>query len=209
MVTCSRPNHSSEPDPSWHQRFLSMLPAIRRTARLAFRHLPPEARDEAVADVIANALVAFVRLAEQGKTDVIYPTVLARYGIAQYRVGRRVGTKLNIRDVGSPYCRAMKGVGVKCLDHYDPEEGTWKEILIEDRTAGPAELAASRIDFPAWLGTLSRRNRKLAMKLANGEQTGSVAKLLRISAARVSQLRRELMDSWQKFVGDEPVPVIA
>ncbi len=25
------------------------------------------------------------------------------------------------------------------LDHFDPEEGIWKAILIEDQTAGPAE----------------------------------------------------------------------
>jgi hypothetical protein len=183
-----------------------MLPGIRKCARHAFQSLPPEAREEAVADVIANALVAFIRLVERGKVELAYPTVLARYGIAQHRCGRRVGTKLNVLDITSPYCRAMKRVVVERLDRFDDEEGVWKEILIEDGHATPAELAASRIDFPAWLSTLSRRDRKLAIKLAAGENTGKVARLFRISAGRVSQIRRELMECWRKFVGDEPMP---
>jgi hypothetical protein len=204
MVAFRKPSHKPS-GPTWHPVFLAMLPAVRRCARHAFRHLPPEAREEAIQNVVCNALVAFSRLADRGKIELAYPTVLARHGIAQHRCGRRVGTKLNVRDVTSPYCRAMKGIEVQRLDHYDDEEEAWKEILIEDGHATPADLAASRIDFPAWLDTLTRRDRKLALKLATGETTGKVANLFRVSAGRISQLRRELMASWLKFVG-EPMP---
>jgi hypothetical protein len=186
-----------------------MLPAIGRCARHAFRHQMPEAREEAVADVIANALVAFIRLVDRGKIELAYPTVLARYGIVQHRYGRRVGAKLNVRDVTSPYCRAMKGVVVGRLDRFDAEEQAWKEILVPDKHTTPAELAASRIDFPAWLDTLSRRDRKLAMKLGAGERTNRVAELFRISAGRVSQLRRELHAAWLRFHGEGPAPSMA
>jgi hypothetical protein len=169
--------------------------------------MPPEAREEAVQDVVCNAMLAYIRLFEKGKVDLAYPTVLARYGIAQHRCGRRVGTKLNVLDISSPYCRAMKGIQVGRLDRYVEEEQAWKEILIEDKNAGPADIAASRMDFSGWLKTLSKRNRKLALKLAAGESTGIVAKLFKISAGRVSQLRRELMDSWNRFV--EPSPGLA
>jgi hypothetical protein len=76
-----------------------MLFSIRRYARCAFRHLGAEQCEDAVEEVIANAAVAFARLAALGKTDLAYPTVLARYGIAQVRDGRRVG------DVLSPYAQ--------------------------------------------------------------------------------------------------------
>ncbi|MGO8683147.1 MAG: hypothetical protein ACLQUT_00980 [Thermoleophilia bacterium] len=192
--------------PNWHPVFLQMLPTIRRCARHAFRNLPPEAREEAIADVIANSFVAFVRLVERDKIELAYPTVLARYGIAQHKCGRRVGTRLNVKDVSSDYCRVNKSVFVQRLDRFDDDEGVWKEILLEDRTAGPAEIAACRMDFSGWLKTLSRRDRKLALTLATGEGTGTVSKLFRVSAGRVSQIRRELMDSWRKFVGEEPIP---
>jgi len=38
--------------------------------------------------------------------------------------------------------------------------------------------------------------------LATGETTNAAAKKFRISAGRISQLRRELEESWKKFQGD-------
>ena len=60
----------------------------------------------------------------------------------------------------------------------------------------------TRLDFASWLSTLSNRDRQLAEKLALGETTGRVARMFRISAARVSQLRRELCANWHRFVGE-------
>ena len=69
----------------WHAGFLAMLPAIQFNARIAFRHLKPEAREEAVAECLANALVAYTRLYALGKVELAYPTVLARYAVAQVK----------------------------------------------------------------------------------------------------------------------------
>ena len=91
--------------PTWHAKFLSMLPAITRYASIAFRNLRPEAKSEAAQEVIANSFVAFRRLHELGKLDVAYASVLARYGVAQVRSGRQVGTKLNTNDVSSTYAQ--------------------------------------------------------------------------------------------------------
>ena len=77
--------------PAWHAGFLAMLPAIVNHAGITFRHLNPEARQDAVAECVANALVAYARLAELGKESLAYPTVLAIYAVRQYRDGRRVG----------------------------------------------------------------------------------------------------------------------
>jgi FixJ family two-component response regulator len=60
----------------------------------------------------------------------------------------------------------------------------------------------TRLDFASWLATLSNRDRQLAEKLVLGETTGRVARTFRISAARVSQLRRELCANWHQFVGE-------
>ena len=69
MGTSSHSNGSRRSVPAWHENFLRMLPGIRRCARHAFRNLRPEAREEAVADVTANALVAFIRLVDRGKIE--------------------------------------------------------------------------------------------------------------------------------------------
>src|SRR5207302_1317872 len=91
-------------------------------ARIAFRNLKPEARAEAVQEVLCNCCQAYARLVQLGKTDVAYANVLARYGIKQTRDHRKVGGNLNVRDVMSPYCRARKGVVVERLDRFDEEE---------------------------------------------------------------------------------------
>jgi hypothetical protein len=115
---------------------------------------------------------------------------------------------LNIHDVSSRYAQKMKSFVLQRLDHYDLKEEAWKEILIEDHTCTPADLAASRLDFPEWLKTLKPRDRKIALKLAAGEQTSQVAKMFRLCEGRISQLRRELHAAWLRHgeVGAAAVP---
>ncbi|NLY02419.1 MAG: hypothetical protein GXY83_40555 [Rhodopirellula sp.] len=179
--------------------FLSLLPAIREQARFACRTEKPERRQEFIAEVIANCWVAFVRLVERGLLDVIYPTPLAQFAIKQVRDGRRVGCKLNVRDVGSEYAQQAKHFMVERLDRYDAEEHEWREVLLEDRKAGPAETAAARIDIADWFDSLPKKKRRIAATLATGETTKRAARKFRVSPGRISQTRRELEQAWQDF----------
>ncbi len=198
------PTAPSQSTPSssacWQPEFLEILPLVERHARYFLRHLPRgEARDEALQEVVCNACVAYARLAEQGRAAVANPTSLARYGAAQYRVGCRVGAALNINDVCSTYCQRRKGVQIRSLTRWDEEDCAWKELLVEDRNATPADLAASRIDFAAFMASLSARTRRIAELLAVGETTSRVAELVGVTAGRISQLRRELQSAWDAF----------
>jgi hypothetical protein len=130
-----------------------MLPVIRDYARGAFGHFKAELRQDLIQEVIANAMVAYVRLFEKGKVALAYPTVLARYAIAQVRDHRRVGAKLNIREVLSKYAQQHKGFVVERLDHFDEDENAWREVLIEDRRAGPAEAVRGGQHCPLASGT--------------------------------------------------------
>ena len=200
MVSASAP----EPRPHWHKAFLGMLPQILTHAKCAFSFLKPEARAEAVQEVVANACQAYARLVELGKTDVAYPIALARYGVRQTRDHRKVGGHLNIRDVLSRYCQTRKGVVVERLDKFDTQENSWEEVLVEDRHAGPAATACARLDMDSWLKTLPVRHRRIAQYLSLGSRTSEAARKFRVSNGRISQLRKELAKSWQRFAGDEP-----
>ena len=195
--------------PAWHAGFLAMLPAIRTHARIAFRHLNPEAREEAIQNCVANAMIAYARLYELGKVDLAYPSVLARYAVAQTKDFRTVGGHLAIRDVLSPYCQRQKHIVVERLDKFDDEENAWVEVVVEDRHVGPAEVAATRLDFAAWLRSLPGRLRRIAKFLANGETTTAAAKKFEVSPGRISQIRQELKQAWQRFQGEQPVPAVA
>jgi uncharacterized protein YjhX (UPF0386 family) len=178
----------------WQASFVQMLPTIRRYARIAFRELAPEEREEAIQTVIASAAVAFAGLAQSGRAKLGYATPLARYGVRRYRSGRLTGSRDNAADVGSVKCR-LRGCRTEPIDSI-------AQSISDYRRASPAEMAALRIDFSQWYGSLSRRDQRVVHALAQGERTSAVAELCRLTAGRVSQLRRELHDSWQLFVGD-------
>ena len=188
--------------PRWHKVFLAILPRIVNHARVAFRHLKGEARQDAIQEVVANSLVAFVALVRRGKMSLAYPTPLAKFAVAQYADGRRVGNSMNVRDVSSEYAKKAKGIRLERLDHYDNVEECWNEVLIEDKTTTPAELAATRIDFRAWLNQLSCRDRKIARFLSLGNRTQDAAHKFGLSEGRVSQLRRELAGNWKAFINE-------
>ena len=79
------------------------------------------------------------------------------------------------------------------------------EAMVEDNQTPVADQVVFRIDFPAWLRTHPRRERRIAETLAVGHSTTEVAKRFHVSAGRISQKRREFHDSWQDFRG-ETVP---
>jgi hypothetical protein len=212
MIAAIKTQESNTAPPAWHVEFLAMVPAIRRQAQIAFRKAHPELRHDLIGEVVANCYVAYARLVELDKMDQAYPTVLARFAIAQVRAGRRVGNRLCVRDVMSNYAQFRKGFQVERLDHFDEQDGEWQEILVEDGRAGPAEIAASRIDFAAWLRQLPARLRKVAETLATGETTIEAAQRFGISQGRISQFRLWLRENWLAFqgeVGTEKQPRLA
>ena len=200
-MICIAENPSST---AWHTGFLAMLPRIQQSARFAFRHLRPEARQEAVQEVLANAWRAYARLAELDKVNLAYPTVLARYAITQVNEGRQVGNRRNIAEVLSPRAQRRRGFAVQRLDQFDDQGNAWREIVVQDRHATPADVVRVRIDFAEWLKTLSRRMRRIAELLAVGHLAVEVARRFHVSRARISQVQRELKYSWQEFVGEKP-----
>ena len=201
MIASACHTASAKASATTHARFVAMLPRIYSQARMAFRHIPRDAKQEMIAEVVANAFCAFLRLVERNRVDRIFPTALAKYAIRQVRSGRCVGGRLNIHDVTSRYAQRAAGVTVVHLEELDAEKGDWREFLLEDRRAGPAETAAARIDVASWLRSLARRKRRIAQALATGEATAIVARYFGLTPGRVSQLRRELKADWEQFQG--------
>ena len=192
--------HTSQTANDWQTLFLELLPQITSCLKHSFRHLPGDSRAEAIQEGLASALVACRQLCERGKQDVVYPTVLARYAAKQYFAGRRVATPQNSKDVFSRSSR--NGSQLERLDRFNQDAESWSEILVEDKTAGPADIVPTRIDFAAWLQTLPARERRIANRLATGETTSAAARLFHLSPARISQLRRQLRDAWLAFQGE-------
>jgi hypothetical protein len=191
MIAMSEPRCPNSTKLINHAAFLVMLPAIRRTAQITFRKIRPELR--------------YARLVERGQAEVAAPSPLARFAIAQVRAGRRVGSRLRIRDVLSNYAQFNNGFQVERLDSFDEEEDGWQEVVVEDKRATPADIAACRIDFAEWLRRLTARLRKIALALAAGETTKGAAEQFGLSPARISQLRKWLKRNWDGFQGNAEI----
>ena len=136
---------------AWQQRFLEMLPDIRRHALFAFRSLRGEAKEEAIAETIANVFVAFVRLMERKRGEKVYSSVLTRFAVAQIRCGRKVGTSLNTKDVLTRAAQVKHGFRIERLDCCVDSGGEWADMLMVDLRTSVPDQAAFRCDFPAWL----------------------------------------------------------
>jgi hypothetical protein len=187
--------------PDWHQRFLSLVPAIRRVAKFRLRYVSDSRRQELIDEIVGICCAFYARLAERGQEERAYFTTLVRFAAAHLGHGRELGSRINVRDVLGRYCQQRNQLRVERLDEFDEAEEKWKEVLIEDKRATPADLAASRIDFAAWLETMSTVRRQLAEFLSMGETTRDAARRFALSPGRVSQIRREFQASWNAFQG--------
>ncbi len=193
-------NKSAEPETvTWQEEFLQMMPTVKKHAQFAFRNLDAEKKEDAVSEVVANTMCAFRRLYERGEPQRIFASALARFAIKQFHDGRRVGTPQCTRDVFSPRVQSMAGFGVCSLNGPNPHDKDWVECLVDERRTPVPDQVAFRVDFPTWLTSHSKRDQRIVNKSAQRYSTSEVAGEFQISLGRVSQLRRELAESWREF----------
>ncbi len=185
--------------PREHDDFLPLLPIIRRYAGRAFFRWPADHREEAIAETTAAALVSFIRLKRRGKNPFDFPTRLVRWAITHVLAGRRVGSPYNSHDVMSRAAQIRHDLDVESFTRL----GYWHYSLIDHSRAPVPDQVCFRLDFAAWLKTRSLRDQRIALLLAEGYSTNEVAQRFQVSAGRISQLRRELCDSWEQFQADE------
>ena len=193
-----------------HRQFEAALPAIDNTLRFQFRRLPRARRAEAIADARAACWHAWYGLLRRGKDPLaVGPTGIAFNATRYVKAGRKLGccaTGRSAIDVYDP--RALRRVGLKLVsldrkvgDELGEKSDAWREWLAEDNSVSPADEAAFRLDFQAWLEALPHKKRRIAGLLAEGHETGVVAGMVGVSPGRVSQVRLELAESWREFQG--------
>ena len=181
--------------------FLTILSAVERHARFAFRHLHSyHDREDAVAETVAVAWAWFVQLARRGRDAATFPSALASYASRHVKSGRRLCGAGHARDVMSPTARRRLGFSVEQLPQVSsPGQPAWEEALIDNTQSPVLDQVAFRVDFPDWLDTLGTRDRRITEAMASGHRTLDLARDFDVSPGRVSQLRRDLHRSWHRF----------
>jgi hypothetical protein len=206
---------TSVPSPvdSLGARFLMMLPRVELHARIYFRFLPHDRKEEAVAETVALAWRWFLRLVERGKDATQFVSALASFAARAVLSGRRLCGQLPARDVLSEVAQRRHGFTVQALPqstrhpfdevymsvHGQRHIDALEDMLRDNTVTPPPDQAAFRIDFSAWRSTRTERDRRLMADLMLGERTSHVSRKYGITAGRVSQLRRDFHDDWVRF----------
>jgi len=172
-----------------------VLPVVERHARVVFRHWNRSDREEAVAEAVASAFVSVLALGRRGRDVSQFPSQVARYAALCAQSGRQVGSRSSARDVLSRTARLRHGFRVQRLPHSGE---ACSQAFVSDQTPIPEQVAL-RIDFPEFLRTLSRRERQMALQLAEGWAAKVVAHRFGLSPGRVTQLRQQWHDEWRAF----------
>ena len=202
---------------SWpviHRQFETALPQIDAVIRYHSRRWPKHQRNEMMADARAAAWHAWFGLLKRGKDPMaVGPTGLARNACRYVKGGRRLGTGTSGRSAMDVYNRrAQQRLGIQLVG-LDPQgnynaawsHDRWPQWSVADNSCTPADQACFQLDFEAWLASLPHRKRQMAVLLADGHETGVVARNLGVTAGAVSLSRGWLAESWRRFQnGREP-----
>jgi hypothetical protein len=188
--------------------FLALvLPKVLSHGSVYFRHLrSAELKEEYIAEMVALTWKWHLRLAERGKDATRFPTALASYAARAVRSGRRLAGMDRSKDVLSPQAQRRKGFAVGKLPEGSTLNGNPLEEALADNTQSPVvEQVCFRLDFPAWRVTHAERDRRVLDDLMLGERTLDVAGKYGLSPGRVSQLRREFLRDWRRYISEPPV----
>src|SRR5262249_38071935 len=143
-----------------HAGFLQLLPRVERHARVAFRGVRcPHRRADAVAEVVALAWKWYVRLVCRGQDPAAFAAALATFAARAVRSGRRLCGRESVKEALSALAQARHGFVVASLPGASTLIGSVFDEALQENTRSPVdEQAAFRLDFPAWLRSLGRRD---------------------------------------------------
>ena len=196
------------------QQFTAALPAMTEVLQFQLRGWSPKRRAEVIADAQGAAWAAWYGLVRRGKDPLTVGITGIAFNAARFvRAGRQIGRGKPgpATDVMSRRAQREHGFALLDLERIEEDEqgmvaDNWHHVLMADRRTTPADAACFNLDFRAWRAGLPRLKRVVAERLAEGFSTGEVAKKVRLSCGRVSQIRALLKENWASFQGEPVTP---
>jgi hypothetical protein len=199
-----------------HAAFLSILPRVEQHGRIYFRHLRPHRKADAIQEMRALAWKWFVRLHQRGKDPADFVTSFSTFLARAVNSGRRLAGMAKAKDAMNPHTQRRHGFRVEPLPNstrtsheqlYAFPVGQQLLDAVEERlrdnTVTPVpDQVQFRLDWPAWLQTLTPRERRIIRAMSRNERTLDLSREFELSPSRISQLRREFFLDWRRFLGD-------
>jgi hypothetical protein len=206
-----------QPVEALHAGFLLILPRVELHGNIFFRHLRcPHKKADAVQEMRALAWRWYLRLHEGGRDPADFLTGFVTLLARAVNSGRRLAGMARAKDVLNPATQWRHGFHVERLPsctqashellyaevHGQEQHDAFEERLRDNTITPVIDQVIFRIDWPAWLRTLTGRERRLIRAMALGERTLDLGRLFDVSPARISQVRREFFEGWRRFCGE-------
>jgi hypothetical protein len=200
-----------------HARFLLILPSIELHGRIYFRHLRcRHRRADLIQEMRALAWKWFLSLHRRGKDPLDFVKGFVSLLARAVHSGRQLAGMLRAKDPLNPATQGRHGFRVEPLPvapraghdrlyaapHGQELHDAFEERLRDNTVTPVLDQVQFRIDFPAWLATLTGRERRLVRAMARGERTLDLSRQFQVSPSRISQLRREFQEGWLRFIAD-------
>ena len=174
--------------------FLQHLPEIERRSRHHFSRLGPEAREEAVAESTAFSWGLFKSATGKGREvkanepGAATPAQLAWYSNRLVDAGRRFAgyTSTDLLETTNRRDRCFS------LNSGASEEDESRHTPADPGQERPLDIVRQRHDWELIMSRLSRTARLVLKLFLRGESPTSIAQILCLSRARISQLRKEI-----------------
>ncbi len=191
-----------------------IMPIIQGVVPTSVRQVGCEDAEELVQDALAIAAQMLQALEDAGK-QVIIAKSIAYYSIQRIKSGRRSYSS-GRTDVCSPGCQLDRRCVIMSLDMpmdiQDDDSQTLGESLA-CRSDDPSMMAGRDIDWNELEARLDARKRGVIAALNAGHGTDTIAKTLKVSAPRVTQIKREIggviIEQWGsnsvEQLSDEPL----
>lgn len=172
--------------------FVQQLPALRKMAKIGFRHLPSEAKEESITNAIGLSWKSFYALFLKKRWQE--PGILnccMRFAIRQTKAGRQPQGCPRAKDVFD-----QRRFGSTHFEELDDDQFVSRFTPVFDQVV-------FRIDVPEFFRCrLNSRQRKLALNLAEGMTTTEAARKYHLSPGRISQFRREFFNLYTAYFAD-------
>jgi hypothetical protein len=169
-------------------RFEYRFRELQGKAKHYFADYKPESKDEAVANSLFLTWHHFHKLITAGRGDDALLTSTFYFSCRQTRSGRMM------RSVKGSKSRELFGRAGEVI-----VTGINLDAFISKRNT-VFDAVAFRLDTSAWLDSLTEKQRQRAVELSEGHATNELARRWNVSSAAVSLYRRQLNESYMRFM---------
>jgi hypothetical protein len=193
-----------EPQAAVAVEFEALLPELKRLAQAFSKKCSDP--DEVMAEILAFSWWNYFQAARKGIR--LTPAQLLFVARRRVRSGRTLGNPESATDVHSIVTQRMRRSQIHRLSefHGKPSKLNSKigrrftEAITSDQ-GNPAEISRIHLDWSALRTKLSDRHNALVDGFALGRSNTEMAKRLRLSPARITQIMPELRREIQNFFG--------